>query len=62
MLKYQDGAAASAELKRDRLLRDQGLEVVHLTWAELFGQPERVVNRIREAFDRARRLNPSRRT
>jgi predicted transcriptional regulator of viral defense system len=57
LLKYQAGADAIAELKRDRLLRDQDLEVVHFTWAELFGEPERVVNRILEAFRRARRLN-----
>lgn len=58
-LKYQNGADAIAELRRDRLLRDQGLEVVHFTWAELFGEPERVVDRILEAFRRARRLSGS---
>lgn len=56
LLKYQSGADAIAELKRDRLLRDAGLEVVHLTWSELFREPELVVGRIRQAFERGRRL------
>lgn len=54
LLKYADGMAAIAELRRDRLLREAGFEVVHFTWQELFGQPERVIARIRAAFDRAR--------
>jgi hypothetical protein len=56
LLKYQDGRAAIKELKRDRLLREAGFEVVHLTWEELFGQPERVIARIRAAFTRATRF------
>lgn len=56
LLKYQTGADAIAELKRDRLLREQGLDVIHFTWEELFREPERVVGRIVAAFDRARRL------
>ena len=43
LLKYQAGADAIAELKRDRLLREQGLDVIHFTWEELFREPERVV-------------------
>jgi hypothetical protein len=59
LLKYKSGADAIAELKRDRLLREQGLEVIHFTWEELFRDPERVVRRILVAFARARRLrNP----
>jgi Protein of unknown function (DUF559) len=57
LLKYHSGAEAIAELKRDRLLREQGLEVVHFTWQELFREPERVLRRIRQAFARARRLS-----
>jgi hypothetical protein len=55
LLKYTDGRAAIRELKRDRLLREAGFEVVHFTWEELFGQPERVIARIRAAFARAAR-------
>ena len=63
LLKYESGGKAIAELKRDRLLREAGYEVIHFTWQELFGEPARVAARIRTAFDRARRLaaNPSRR-
>jgi hypothetical protein len=57
LLKYQSGADAIAELKRDRLMREQGLEVIHFTWEELFRTPELVVSRIRAAFDRAHRLS-----
>jgi len=56
LLKYQSGADAIAELKRDRLLREQGLEVIHFTWEELFREPERVAGRILAAFEHARRL------
>lgn len=56
LLKYNGAKEAIAELRRDRLLREAGFEVVHFTWAELFGQPERVVARIRDAFDRAARM------
>jgi Protein of unknown function (DUF559) len=52
LLKYEDSRAAIAELKRDRLLREAGFEVVHFTWQELFGQPERVIDRLRTAFAR----------
>jgi hypothetical protein len=58
LLKYTDSRSAITELKRDRLLREAGFEVVHLTWQELFGQPERVIARIRAAFARAARLRP----
>jgi hypothetical protein len=54
LLKYQGRAEAIAELKRDRLLREAGFEVVHFTWREVFGDPERVVTRIRQAFERGR--------
>lgn len=57
LLKYQSGADAIAELKRDRLLREAGFEVVHFTWEELFREPERVVRRIRAALARPRRLS-----
>jgi hypothetical protein len=56
LLKYDGRDKAIAELKRDRLLREAGFEVVHFTWRELFSDPKRVAARIRAAFDRARRL------
>jgi hypothetical protein len=56
LLKYQTGADAIAELKRDRHLRELGLEVIHFTWEELFREPERVVRRMLAAFERAGRL------
>ena len=49
LLKYNTRADLLAELDRDRQLRDAGLKVVHFTWKELFGQPETVVGRIRQA-------------
>ena len=58
LLKYQSGADAVAELKRDRLLRDRGLDVVHFTWEELFRERERVLRRILAAFARAQRPHP----
>lgn len=56
LLKYQGREDAIAELKRDRLLREAGWEVVHFTWKELFGEPARVGRRVRDAFDRAVRI------
>jgi len=58
LLKYEDTRAAVAELRRDRLLHEAGFEVVHFTWQELFGQPERVIARIRASFARSARLGP----
>lgn len=57
LLKYDGGERAIAELKRDRLLREEGYEVVHFTWQELFSDPVRVAGRIRAAFERASRLS-----
>jgi very-short-patch-repair endonuclease len=56
LLKYESRDDAIAEFKRDRLLREAGLEVVHFTWQELFSDQARVAARIRAAFDRAIRL------
>jgi hypothetical protein len=55
-LKYDDPTAARRQLKRDRLLREADYEVVHATWEELIFQPQRVIDRIRAAFARARIL------
>lgn len=56
LLKYNDRADAIAQLKRDRLLRDEGYDVVHFTWQELFSDPASIAARIRAAFHRAVRL------
>jgi hypothetical protein len=58
LLKYNGRDDAIAELRRDRLLREAGYEVVHFTWKELFAEPARVAARIRAAFARAIRLRP----
>lgn len=50
LLKYKGPDEAIAELRRDRLLREMGYEVVHFTWKELLREPARVVGRIRRAF------------
>jgi hypothetical protein len=50
LMKYSSGETAIRERKRDRLIREAGYKVVHITWAELLGRPERVVSRIIEAF------------
>jgi very-short-patch-repair endonuclease len=48
--KYNDRSDAIRQLERDRRLRDAGFRVVHFTWKELFGTPELVLRRIREAI------------
>ena len=57
LLKYDSGQTAIRELARDRLLREEGYEVVHFTWKELFTEPERVIKRIRDACRRQLRLH-----
>jgi hypothetical protein len=49
-LKYGSGTDAIKELKRDRLLRMAGYQVVHLTWDGVFYQPEILIHEIRKAF------------
>jgi hypothetical protein len=39
-----------------RWSRQEGYEVVHFTWQELFSDPAGIAGRIRAAFDRAIRL------
>lgn len=50
MGKYEDPERARWQIRRDIWLREAGYKVVHFTWAELFGDPGRVIARIREAF------------
>jgi hypothetical protein len=56
MLKYQEQGDLSLKYKRDERLLEAGWELVHFTWAQLFGDPAQVVTRIRNAFARAERL------
>jgi hypothetical protein len=54
-LKYggSDGPQrATLQLRRDMLLREDGYEVVHFTWDQIDGCPERVAASIRAAFQR----------
>jgi hypothetical protein len=54
-LKYDgsDGPTrATLQLRRDMLLREDGYEVVHFTWDQITGSPERVAASIRSAFRR----------
>jgi len=51
LMKYTSGKEAIQELKRDRLLREAGFKVVHITWAELLGRPQRIIDRILRAFE-----------
>ena len=50
MAKYEDPERAREQIRRDIRLREAGYKVVHFTWAELFGDPARVIARIRKAF------------
>jgi predicted transcriptional regulator of viral defense system len=50
LMKYDSGQAAIRQLQRDRLIREAGYQVVHITWKELFERPERVIERILTAF------------
>lgn len=50
MLKYKEKRDLDEQFKRDRLLRDAGYKVVHVTWTEAFRQPQVAIGRIRRAF------------
>jgi hypothetical protein len=59
MSKYagKEGKAVMARhLRRDAALQDLGWEDVHFTWAELFGDPDSVPGRLRDAFGRGVQL------
>ena len=60
LLKYDSGQKAIAERQRDRRLQEAGFEVIHFTWKELFADPARVAQRIRDAFARQQRLSRNR--
>lgn len=50
MGKYEEEGRAGEQIRRDIRLREAGYKVVHFTWAEIFGEPARVVDRIHTAF------------
>lgn len=50
MAKMSEGNANQKQYRRDQSLRDAGYKVVHVTWQELFYEPELVISRIRAAF------------
>jgi len=50
MAKYDDPRRARDQILRDTRLRDAGYKVVHFTWSELFGTPDRIITRIRASF------------
>lgn len=50
MAKYQEAGREGAQIRRDIRLREAGYKVVHFTWAELFGEPARVIARFYDAF------------
>lgn len=49
-VKYETKKDLLRQFGRDRTLRDAGYKVVHVTWSELFGTPQLVIERIRKAF------------
>jgi very-short-patch-repair endonuclease len=50
MLKYKEAEDLHKQFHRDRLLRDAGYKVVHVTWYEAFHQPQVVIDRIHKAL------------
>ena len=49
-VKYETTGDLLDQFERDRILRDAGYKVIHVTWNELFKTPDVVVRRIRRAF------------
>jgi hypothetical protein len=54
LLKYNDRKDLIKQFDRDRLLRDVGYQVVHYTWREIFKTPQVVIDRITNAFAKAK--------
>lgn len=50
MAKYKTEKDLRKQFHRDRLLRDAGYKVVHVTWDEAFRQPGVVISRIKKAL------------
>lgn len=52
--KYRERGGLKRDHQRDSRIREVGWEVTHFLWDELFADPDRVVARIRFAFERGR--------
>jgi Transcriptional regulator, AbiEi antitoxin/Protein of unknown function (DUF559) len=52
-MKYKDPLRASAQLRRDAILRADGFELVHFGWSEIIDNPGYVIATIKTAFRRA---------
>jgi hypothetical protein len=50
LAKYDTRKDLVKQFERDRLLRDQGYQVIHFTWRELMRTPQVVIGRIRAAI------------
>ena len=50
LAKYSERRNLVEQIRRDRLLRDAGYQVIHFTWHELMRTPEIVIARIRAAI------------
>jgi very-short-patch-repair endonuclease len=50
LLKYNEAKDLRRQFERDRLLRDAGYKVIHVTWDEVFRRPHVVIDRIKTAF------------
>jgi hypothetical protein len=50
LMKHDSGQRAIDERKRDRLIREAGYKLVHITWAELLKYPEQIIQRVLDAF------------
>ena len=53
--KYDDRNLAMRQLRRDKLLREAGYEVVHFDWKEINGDPGYVESAVRAAFEQGGR-------
>ncbi|MGH3164434.1 MAG: DUF559 domain-containing protein [Trebonia sp.] len=50
MVKYDEKKDIRDQFQRDRVLRDAGYKIVHVTWDEIFRTPEVAIERVRRAF------------
>lgn len=50
LVRYDAVQSAIDGRKRDRLIREAGYKLVHITWAELFKYPEQIIQRVLDAF------------
>jgi very-short-patch-repair endonuclease len=50
MAKMSEAHASQRQYRRDQSLRDAGYKVLHVSWQEVFYEPELVISRIRKAF------------